>query len=262
MRLVHEENRIVPFGEVGQIAERGQVAVHAEYAVHGDEAPPRVCRFFQAFLKVVHIVVGEDLDRRSAETAAGGDARVVEAVAEHRVPLSGESGNQAGVRQKARPEKKGRFLILEPGDFTGKGFVGLHMARDERARGGARAPSFGGLSGGGGQQGMIGKTEIVVAGEVDDLPALESHHRPMGAREGPEAAAQITVRERPQVLADGFSPVRRYRLGEGGIGHGPILETPRPGRKGRVRGGLPGPGKKGANRCLFSSGPLHPLTSG
>ena len=138
---------------------------------------------------------------------------MVEGVAEYGVPLPGQGGDEARVRQKPGTEKNRGVFFLEAGKRLGEFFVRLHVARNQRARAGAGAPPVRGLCRAGGHQGMIGQAQVVVPGHVNGLEFPDPDNRGLRPGDHPEPAAQIPAGKGAQIGPYRIAPTRSRCLG-------------------------------------------------
>ena len=225
MGLVQVDEGAVAFGHPAQRGHVGAVAVHAEHTFRHNQARARLAGALgQQRIQVVEIVVPETYLPHARGLAAVMQAGMVQPVAEHqRVALAryAQQGRQhGGVDLPARGEQQRRLGPLEAGQLGFDGFVQVeiarHQARGARAGAMARRPVGHAL----GQQGMPGQAEIVVAGEIDDVAAVERHMPAARRGDSAQTAPRLALRGAVELL------------GKQGIeyGHGPAMRprTPAP----------------------------------
>src|SRR5262249_38975058 len=105
------------------------------------------------------------------------DAGVIELVADDGVLLAEDRLEQPAVRVPAGAVEDGVVLAQEAGDGALELLVNLLRAADEADRGHAVAEALQPVHGGGNDFGMIGKAEVVVGAEVDDLLVADADRR-------------------------------------------------------------------------------------
>ena len=116
--------------------------------------------------------MAKDLDFGAGETRAVDDAGVIQLVGEDEVFFAEDGADRAGIGRKAALEHNAGLDILEARDLLFQLHVDAHGSGDGAH--GARAHAVGPRRGQRrlNQLGMICEAEVVVAGEVDDLPAV------------------------------------------------------------------------------------------
>jgi hypothetical protein len=187
--LVEVEHGAVPLAEIDDLPERRRVAVHAEDGVGGDEPAAGTGRREQPG-EPVHVAVAVDLDVGAGEAAAVDDGGVVPLVGEDRVARADERPHHACVHVVARREEEGRRGPLHARQARLQLVMQVHVADDEPRRPRSGAESGRRLDGGVPEPRIAGEPEVVVGAEVHERAAGDLHHRPLGAGDGLEPAAQ------------------------------------------------------------------------
>ncbi len=171
----------------GKLVHRADVAVHRKHAVGDDQfAAWLVGHFLQKLFAMGHILVPEHLDLGPRQPRPVDDAGMVELVGEDEVFLAQDGAYRARIGREAALEDDAGFDVFEAGDLLFEVHVDAHGSGDgtHRARAHAQFPRS--LQRRLDQPGVVGEAEIVVAGQVDHLPAVVVAHRGLLVVEHPQ----------------------------------------------------------------------------
>ncbi len=124
------------------------------------------------------------------QAAAVDDARMVQRVTENRVAVACQSRENTDVGLKSGVEDQRGFAAFEFGDTPLQLFVQRHVARDQTRRARAATVAIDRLLGCGGELGMIGETEVIVGGKIQNFAAIDRQDRSLVALNGPQRAIE------------------------------------------------------------------------
>ena len=172
VRVVDQDECVVPLGEVADRVELGRVAVHREDAVGRDQPEACVGGLVQPRLELVHVAVRVAEPPRLAEADAVDDRRVVQLVGDHGVPLVEQRLEDAAVGVEARAEQDRVLRAEERREALLQLAVERLRAADEPHRGHPVPPAVERLVRGGDHLGVVREAEVVVRAEVEQLAAL------------------------------------------------------------------------------------------
>ena len=110
----------------------------------------------------------------AGKAAAVVDAGMIQAVAEEEIVAAHQGGDEAGVGHVAGTEGKGRLFALEPSHRLLQLMVQDKIAAHQAGRAGTGAKPAQTLLGRGDEGGMFGQTQVVIGGEIEQLPGLVS----------------------------------------------------------------------------------------
>ncbi|GAA2724121.1 hypothetical protein GCM10010315_53080 [Streptomyces luteosporeus] len=185
VRVVDQQGRAVLPAGGGEGGQRGGIAVDGEDGVgHGDR-PPAVGR--ERLAHGLGVGVRDDGLAGTGQARAVDEGGVVGLVA-HQQGLvrggSGEGGDGGEVGGVAGGEHEGRLEAAEGGEFLLQAGVQLGAAGDQAGTGGAGAPVPGRLRRGGGDLGVAGQAQVVVARQVGEgglgRARAQGAHQPRG----------------------------------------------------------------------------------
>ncbi len=230
VRVVDDEPRVVPLGELEQARERRDVAVHAEHGVGGDDLARRAAGREARRERVgVGVRVADEL--RAREQRAVVQARVVEAVPEHRVAAAAERREDREVREVAgREGQRARAFARrdERGQLLLQRRVRRHVAADEVRRAGAHPPQQRGVTRGGDDRGIVGEAQVVVARERDERAAVDGDARTLRRGDRPSCAREALRAAPPERVGELGDPLRRTTLRPTFALRAPAHRAPRP----------------------------------
>ena len=169
VRLIDHDKGVVLLRQFVDLIKRTDVAIHGEDTVGSDDTETLRLRFLQLLLEVGHVSVGIAVTHGFAQTHAVDDRGVVECIGDDRILFGEQRFEQTSVGIKARSIEDGIFRAEEVGDDALELLVGILRTADETYRRHAVAASVHAVFGGLDQFGVVGKTEVVVGTEVDNL---------------------------------------------------------------------------------------------
>ena len=171
VRVVDHHHRVVPLGQVADLAQAGDMPVHREDAVGGDQPPAGARRLDQARLQLVHVAVSVAQPSRLAEPDAVDDRGVVQLVGDDRVAVVQEHLEEAAVGIEAGRVEDRVVGAEERREPLLESAVDALRAADEAHRRHPVAPALERLGGRRLHLGVAGQPEVVVGAEVDQAPA-------------------------------------------------------------------------------------------
>ena len=174
VRIVDHHDAAGFLGELAEARQRTEVAVHAEDAVRDEQLALPGRQILEDLARRVHVLVGEHLDRRAAETAAVDDARVIQLVRDDDVLFAENRRDGARVRRESALEHDDLLDLLELGELLLQLHVDVHGAGDRPHRAGADAVVLDRLQRRGAQFRMSRQAQIVVRRKVHDRPVVDS----------------------------------------------------------------------------------------
>jgi hypothetical protein len=201
VRVVQQQPCVVPLAEVHEPWHVRDVAIHAEHGVGGDQ-PHRRGGSREARLQRIEVRVRVARAARAREQRAVVEARVVEAVGEHFGVAIAQRRHDPQVGRIAAAEEKRARKPHEAGETPLGVVVDALVAAHERRGARAGAPGVDRRVRGLPQRRVVGETEVVVAGEVEDGAAVDHDARALGAVQHAALAAKPGAVERGQALGE------------------------------------------------------------
>jgi hypothetical protein len=202
--VVGHQPGVEALGQIRQVFDRRQVPVHAEDAVGEDQGATRLrAVLLQELLRAIEVVVSEGQGAGAAHAGPGVDAGVGELVQQHQVAGAHQGGNDAQVRQVARPEDTGGGRLLEPGQTRLECLVQGVVAGHQTRGAGADAQGLHRADRRRLDLRFLGEVQVVVAAERHESAATAAHvdaplpiglHQ-MSAQGGPVDALELLAGE-------------------------------------------------------------------
>lgn len=170
--FVDHEGGLIFVAEVGHLGEFCYVAFHGEDTVCDDEFDCIFGKGFEDALEVFHVVVAIFEGLGEGECAAFDDGGVVEGVVDDVIVATCDAGDGAGVGLKACGEEEDAVFVEELGELVLELDMDVESSVEEGGTCTTGAVLLGGFDGGFFDFGMVGKTEIAVGSEHEDLLAI------------------------------------------------------------------------------------------
>ena len=195
--VVDHDEGAVALGEVADLRQLRHVAVHGEDAVGGDqlEAGAVAVGLLQPLLQLVHVGIGEAVALRLAEPDAVDDGGVVQRVGDDRV-LCARAAARRGRHWRRSRRRRGSQSSLPSQRAMRSSSCAVQRLRpaDEAHGGHAEAELVERVARRGDDLGVVGKAEIVVGAEVDELALAALRARGRRCGYAPIAARRSAAR--------------------------------------------------------------------
>ncbi len=204
MGFIDHEQGLVAFFDFDEIGQIGDVAVHAVDAFDDDEhAAILMAELGEEAIGLLPIVVCKRPASGAGKDGSFDDAVVGQCVVEDQVAGSEKVPDHGFIGGMTAGEGQGVFGSQEIGDCIFQFHVDCFLAGDEAAGGDAGAEAVDGLFGGGGNGGVAGHAEVVIASETDDVPAIDEGAIVGNSLvHGKERISQTGVVHEVQILAE------------------------------------------------------------
>ena len=170
--VVHHYGSLVFLAQAHQVGQRGDVALHRVHAVHDDEFRGVAGGEPEFLLQVRHVVVAELAHLAETQAAAVDDAGVVQGVQEDESAAEAQASHDAQVHLETGAVGHRGLLAHELGELRLQLFVEVEGAVEEAAAGAAGAVFLYRFDGGLLETGVVGKSQIGVGAEHQDLGAV------------------------------------------------------------------------------------------
>jgi len=176
--VIDHHDGAVLFGQFNEGREGADVAFHREDPVGDEElAAGDAIEGGEFGFGDGDIGMGEDVDFGAGEPAAVDDAGVIELIGDDVVLLAEYGRDGAGIGGEAALEDDAGFDVLEGGDAAFEFHMHVERAADGTDRAGTRAVLANGVDGGLAELRVIGKPEIVIGRQVNDVLAVVVTYR-------------------------------------------------------------------------------------
>ena len=97
VRIVHEDQRIIGFGQLDDLIQLGRIPVHRIHAVVDDHPQALVLELLQLLLQMIHVAVFVGVVFGAAQAHAVNDGGMHQAVGDHDVVLGQDRLEHAGI---------------------------------------------------------------------------------------------------------------------------------------------------------------------
>jgi len=138
--IVDVDHRSISLSKLDDFRQPCNVSVHAENAVGDYQTSARSLRFLQCRFERVHIGMAPDFSLRLGQANSVDDACMIQLIAQNRVAILDQYGNDTAVTGEPRLKDESRFGPFERREFLLQLLVHTHRAGDcpDRAGPGAK----------------------------------------------------------------------------------------------------------------------------
>ena len=178
MGVVDHQNRLVTVAKFAQSRQIGAVAVHGKNRVGDDQSAPVTAGPFQQAPQFAQVAVRVGANRRATGPGRVDQRSMVEFVHHDQVVRSGQGGECGEVGHVAGWQQQRRFGFFESRKTTLQIQMENMMAPEQSAGAAADAVTAGRLTHRFDQCRLGRQTEVVVAGEIGQLPTVANQQRP------------------------------------------------------------------------------------